>query len=252
MINKGQRAREGRERERERETQRCSGREREWGREWALPLAPGSTPTRGCFCSLNLAGKQSVARMAKFLGTYFVSVTRAGLGLRVRTSPFLKVTVGTWALCVCTEGPQRSPPPRRRRTDGVVILYDDVLCMCVYTFLCGSLMFNSHLLHNWVSEWIFSTLMEAAGLEDQLWAGSPGKKAADDTTAAGSDGRPSLSLSLSGSTRCFPPCSFPRPSLWALPAFALWSWWASCACLLTAGVELRGKRRGEGGAETQK
>ena len=51
------------------------------------------------------------------------------------------------ALCVHRGAPAK-PPPRRRRTDGVVILYDDVLCMCVYTFLCGSLMFNSHLLHN--------------------------------------------------------------------------------------------------------
>lgn len=48
-------------------------------------------------------------------------------------------------------------------------------------------MFNSHLLHNWVSEWIFSTLVEAVGLEDQLLPGSP--ESCDDMTVAGSDGQ---------------------------------------------------------------
>lgn len=72
-----------------------------------------------------------------------------------------------------------------------------IVCMCArlrcaYTFLRGSLIFNSHLLHNWVSEWIFSTLMEAASLEDQLLPGSR-----DEITA-----RPAASDRLCGPTRC--------------------------------------------------
>lgn len=67
-------------------------------------------------------------------------------------------------LCVCIHAGWKKAwrSPWHQHTDGVVILYDCVprawthFCDVCITFLCGSLMFNSHLLHNWVSQWILS------------------------------------------------------------------------------------------------
>lgn len=66
--------------------------------------------------------------------------------------------------------------------------------------------------------------MEAAGLEDQLLAGSPGS--CDDMTAAGSDGQ---------APRVYQMFSRPLPKILLRSAcLALWSWWASRAAAAAA------------------
>lgn len=69
--------------------------------------------------------------MAKFLGTYFVSATHTGPG------PFSQGYRRLLGALCAQRGP-RQAPRWRQPTDGVVLLHDDVLCMCVcvYTFLC--------------------------------------------------------------------------------------------------------------------
>lgn len=136
-----------------------------------------------------------------------------------------KVTTGVHQLfsVLLAKRPRKAPLASAYRW-GCYIVWLRIahMCLrCVYTFLCGSLMFNSHLLHNWVSEWIFSTLMEAAGLEDQLLPGSR-----DDMTAAGSDGQAPRVYQMFS-------CALPKILLCSA-CLALWSWWASHAAAAAA------------------
>lgn len=93
-----------------------------------------------------------------------------------------------------------------------------------HTFQRASFMFYSHLLHNWVSEWIFSTPLEAGGLEDQLLPGSP-------------------------ESCCYMmmPAATNSPSVYqmfdcALPSISLWSWWT-----FRAAADFRGRVRRDDG-----
>lgn len=118
------------------------------------------------------------------------------------------------ASCPVCENAWQSPL-RHQFTDSFVTLCDYVLYMCahlhcVYTFLCGRLMFYSHLLHNWLSEWIFSTLMEAVG---------PGGSSVKQEAVMAWQ-RPEQTDRLSGSTPDLLSCS---------ACFHFLSRWVSCA-----------------------
>lgn len=134
--------------------------------EPVLLLATGWTPTQGCFLQFKahkevIGGKDEKIRLIFFF--FFLHSHPPLLPAWPHSHMLAKYHF--------TEEPSRSPLAPAF-VEVVVqsdfhIVHVRVRMMHMH-FICGCFMFNSHLLHNWVSEWIFSTLLEAWGLEDQL------------------------------------------------------------------------------------
>lgn len=91
-----------------------------------------------------------------------------------------------------------------------------VCAVCIHSCVVASCLIHTSCIIE-VSEWIFSTLMEAVGPRGSAVTGKPGK-------AAKTWRRPAATDRLSGPTRCSP-CALPK----ILLCLALRSWWASCA-----------------------